>query len=231
MLKRWGVNSHNHSRNSKENNPHTQHTGCGVVCSLMFTGIIEELGKVSGLARKAKVLRLSVSAKKISDGTKIGDSISVNGACLTVIDIKSNTLSFDVMSETLNKTNLSKLRLGQMVNLERSLKMGDRLSGHIVLGHIDGMGRIVNKSARGKKEARLEIAAPVSLKQYLAQKGSIAVDGISLTIAEVRANRFNVYLIPHTLENTNLGRKNAGDLVNLEIDVLARYAAKSGGSS
>lgn len=189
----------------------------------MFTGIIEELGCVERLIRQAGSARLIVSAKNILEDIKIGDSISVNGACLTIIEIKGGKISFDIMGETLKKTNLSRFHSGDKVNLERSLKANDRLSGHFVLGHIDAVGKIISKIKSGK-DTKIEIIGPQNLKRYLVEKGSISVDGISLTIGQTKQNRFAVYLIPHTLQNTTLGIKRPGDLVNLEIDPLARYA-------
>lgn len=188
----------------------------------MFTGIIEEVGLVEELQRIGNISRLSVRCKAVSEDAKIGDSICVNGVCLTVVRCKERLLSFDVIQETMRKTNLERLRRNDEVNLERSLMLQDRLSGHFVTGHIDGLGRIEKRFATSK-DTSFDISLESRLLSYIAQKGSIAVDGVSLTIGEVTANKFRIYLIPHTLKVTNLGKKNIGDIVNIEIDILARY--------
>jgi riboflavin synthase len=187
----------------------------------MFTGIVEELGEVSNISRHGNINLLVIKANKVVEDVKIGDSISVNGACLTVIKRESDILSFEVMPETLSITNLGALRISEKVNLERSLKIGDRLSGHFVTGHIDCVG-IIRKKNYVNNNLGLEIAIPTEFISYCLTKGSIAVDGISLTIQDKKANTFTVYIIPHTLKNTTLGFKGPSDKVNIEFDILAK---------
>lgn len=191
----------------------------------MFTGIIEELGVVKSLTKTNAGARFAVESKICAPDAKICDSININGACLTVVDVKGNILSFDISSETLNRTNLSKLKPGERVNMERSLRADSRLGGHFVFGHIDCIGKIVSKEPKGEF-VKMEIAIPQSLAGYLIEKGSIAVDGISLTINTLADNSFAVMLIPHTLSVTTLGKKQAGDYVNIEVDILAKYVKK-----
>lgn len=191
----------------------------------MFTGIIEELGIVKNITKKGNVTVLSIKADKIIEGLKIGDSIAVNGVCLTAVNIDKGILSFELLSETVNITNLGKLRIGEKVNLERALKVGDRLSGHFVTGHIDCLGVIRNKTFFSGNLC-FEIAVPAEFLKFLVSKGSVAVDGISLTIAAKKDSGFCVYLIPHTIKNATLGFKGASDKVNIEFDILAKYAKK-----
>jgi len=188
----------------------------------MFTGIIEELGIVKTVGRKGRLISLSVQADKVLPDTKIGDSIAVNGVCLTVVKIEDKVLSFDLLEETSRLTNLGKLKIGEKVNLERSLKTGDRLSGHFVSGHIDCAGII---RGRMHKDGNLcfEIAIPREFLKFIARKGSIAVDGISLTVSDKRSNTFSVYIIPHTFKNTTLNFKGPSSEVNIETDILAKY--------
>jgi riboflavin synthase len=187
----------------------------------MFSGIIEELGQIKNISRKGKVTLFKIQADKVCLDTKIGDSISVNGSCLTVIKNENKLLSFEVIPETLKITNLGFLRIQDKVNLERSLQVGGRISGHFVSGHIDCLGIIRNKNYVGGNLS-LEIAIPVQFMQYILPKGSIAVDGISLTVAERKSATFCVYVIPHTLKNTTLGFKGPSDKVNIEFDILAK---------
>lgn len=189
----------------------------------MFSGIVEELGEVKNISRKARVFLLEVKADTVLAGTKIGDSIAVNGACLTVIKIEKNILSFEVMQETISLTNLKNLRLGQKVNLERSLMVGDRISGHFVTGHIDCIG-IIRKKSYLSNNLSFEIAIPVKFMKYIVPKASVAIDGISLTIVNKKSNTFSVYIIGHTLKNTTLGIKGPSDQVNIEFDVLVKAA-------
>ncbi|MDO8662034.1 MAG: riboflavin synthase [Candidatus Omnitrophota bacterium] len=188
---------------------------------LMFSGIIEELGIVKSISRKGNITLLAINAEKTLVDTKIGDSIAVNGACLTAVEIKKDSFTFEVMPQTLKITNLGALRIGEKVNLERSLKVGDRISGHFVLGHIDCLGIIRKKGYSGGNLA-FEIAIPPEFIKYCLAKGSIAVDGISLTIADRKSSAFSVYIIPHTLKNTTLGFKGPSDKVNIEFDLLAK---------
>ena len=188
----------------------------------MFTGIIEELGVVKAISRKGRLILLSLQADKIIPDTKIGDSIAVNGVCLTVVKIEARTLSFDLLEETARLTNLGKLRAGEKVNLERSLKIGDRLSGHFVTGHIDCAGIIRGKSHKSGNLC-FEIALPAEFLKFIVPKGSVAVDGISLTVVNKHSNAFTVYVIPHTLQNTTLSFKGPSAEVNIETDILAKY--------
>lgn len=187
----------------------------------MFSGIIEELGCVSRIAKKGNNTILVVNLALIHQDTKIGDSISVNGTCLTVLNKDPKSLSFEVMPETLRITNLARLRIADKVNLERSLKLGDRLSGHFVTGHVDCLGNI-RKKHYFNGNFGFEIVVPAEFRKFCLQKGSIAVDGISLTIARRGSDTFTVYIIPHTLKNTTLGFKGPSDKVNIEFDILAK---------
>lgn len=187
----------------------------------MFTGIVEELGIVDKITT-GKIMRLVVRAQTVLGETKIGDSIDVNGVCLTVVTIDRKHLAFDVMPETQSKANIGDLKIGDSVNLERALTAGSRLGGHIVSGHIDGKG-IVRKKTKQAEDFRLEIEAEKPLLAFLVPKGSITVDGVSLTVINVKNNCFDVGIIPHTLKSTTLGFKEPGSRVNLEIDMLAKY--------
>ncbi len=194
----------------------------------MFTGIIEGRAVIKKIAKNVQGVRLTLSSDNVSRDTKIGDSISVNGACLTVVDIDKDILQFDIMSETLRTTTLSDVAAGDIANVERSLKVGDRISGHFVTGHIDCTGTIIS-IRKGRNEYTIEIEVPPEKAVYLAGKGSIAVDGISLTVTASRQNRFNVSLIPFTLSVTSLGLKKASNKVNIEFDILAKYVLNSTG--
>ena len=187
----------------------------------MFSGIVEEMGRLKKASRRANITLLEIEADKVIPGTRIGDSILVDGACLTVVACGPGSLSFEVMPETMKTANFSSLRITGRVNLERSLKVGDRLSGHFVTGHIDCAGVIRSK---GYTEGNLcfEIAIPAGFTRYILPKGSIAVNGVSLTLAGRKSNCFSVYIIPHTLKNTNLGQKEPSDKVNVEFDILAK---------
>ncbi len=188
----------------------------------MFSGIVEEKGIVRKIETKQNLIILSVQAKKVLKGIKIGDSISVDGVCLTVTKVKKNIFTFDIMKETINKTTLRYLKVGSKVNLEGALRVNDRLGGHFVSGHIDGVGTIKKRiSLENYEEFRITIPKPLS--KYLAEKGSVCVDGISLTIGEVKGNMFYIYIIPHTLKVTTLGAKSDNSKVNIETDLLAKY--------
>ena len=187
----------------------------------MFSGIVEELGEVCSLTRRGAVTLLSVKADKVLEETKIGDSISVNGACLTAVKKDKTSLSFEVMNATLKVTNLGSLKFAEKVNLERSLKVGDRISGHFVSGHIDCTG-IIRKKNYVNSNLCFEIAVPAEFMRFVILKGSVAVDGISLTLADKKSNTFSVYIIPHTLKNTTLGFKGPSNKVNIEFDLLAK---------
>jgi riboflavin synthase len=189
----------------------------------MFTGLVESLGTVSSLSLAGKSGRLAVKTSLPLKEIAIGDSIAVNGACLTVAEKSKGTLFFDVLNETLKRTTLGASRAGAVVNLERALRFGDRLGGHLVSGHIDGTAPVsgIKKEAGG--DIRLTIRLPAALKPLLIPKGSIAVNGISLTIAELGHDSFTVCIIPHTWEATNLSCYQTGDKVNLESDMLGKY--------
>ena len=187
----------------------------------VFTGIVEEVGLVSSLAGPPKP-GLTVHASKVMDGLKLGDSISVNGACLTVVAFGRDTFSMDLAPETLRRTSLGALAPGATVNLERPLAVSDRMGGHIVQGHVDATGRIV--STRPESDCViLRISSPKRLMPYIVEKGFIAVEGISLTVVQKGAASFTLSVIPYTLKNTNLREKSVGSRVNLEVDILAKY--------
>lgn len=184
----------------------------------MFTGIIEEIGKVSEVNPR----RLVLTAEKVLEGMKTGDSIAVNGVCLTVAALADDRFSADVMPETCRRTNLGKLRYGDLVNLERALMLGSRLGGHIVQGHVDGMGKLIS-ILPGGEAIIMRISIPSELSPYLVPKGSVAVDGVSLTVVDCGSSFFSVSLVDYTLQHTTLGNKKPGDIVNLEMDVIAKY--------
>ncbi|MGA2604739.1 MAG: riboflavin synthase [Verrucomicrobiia bacterium] len=188
----------------------------------MFTGIVEEAGIVEKVRAGRRSTELTVRAPKIGRSLRIGNSVAVNGACLTVVGARGGVLKFDVLAETLRRTNLEFVRSGSLVNLERPLRADARLDGHFVLGHVDARGK-VRRFERDGKDYVLDIDAPPSVMRYIVEKGSIAVDGISLTVAGVSRNWFRVWIIPHTREITNLRVCRAGDLVNLEADILGKY--------
>ena len=187
----------------------------------MFTGIIEELGELKSILRRGDISTITVKAQRVLEETKIGDSISVNGACLTVVKKEDNSLTFEAMPETMRVTNLGLLKTGEKINLERSLKMNDRVSGHFVTGHIDCLG-IVRKKMHLSGNPAFEIAVPTEFCKYILPKGSIAVDGISLTVMAKKSNTFSVYIIPHTFKNTTFSFKVPSDKVNIEFDILAK---------
>ncbi|HBW36562.1 riboflavin synthase [Desulfosporosinus sp. BICA1-9] len=196
----------------------------------MFTGIVEELGTVRGLRLLPESGQLTLEAKKVLMGTQIGDSISVNGVCLTVIRQSDREFTVDVMAETLAKTNLAELKGGSQVNLERALQLQTRLGGHLVSGHVDGVGTIRRISPVGIALV-YEINAPPTLLPFLLPKGSVAIDGISLTVIDVESDYFTVSLIPHTFDQTTLGLKTIGASVNLETDLIGKYVARFMGMS
>ena len=188
----------------------------------MFTGLVEELGKVWAVSRGAHSIRLTVGAEKVLTDVKIGDSIAVDGACLTVVEFDSRNFTVDIMPETYDRTTLSSRKPGESVNLERTLRVGDRLGGHIVSGHIDATGTIVSVTPRDNANI-LRIQIPASLGPFVIPQGSVAVDGVSLTIVDCGEDWFEVSLIPHTWDVTVLSRKQAGGRVNVETDVLGKY--------
>ena len=190
----------------------------------MFTGLIQELGSVEDVSRTDDGVRLAVAAA-LARGLKEGDSVAVNGVCLTAIDVGGGRFAAEVMHETLDRTSLGQASSGSQVNLELPLRVGDPLGGHIVQGHVDGVGRVAGTEPDGFSR-RVRIEAPGELLRYVVLKGSITVDGVSLTVAEVDERSFTVSLIPETLQRTNLGAAEDGTSVNLEVDVLAKYVEK-----
>jgi riboflavin synthase len=191
----------------------------------MFTGLIEEVGEINSVTRKGNSAQIKVRAGKILKDTKLGDSISTNGVCLTVTEKTSNTFTVDVMPETMKRTNLKNFKYGSKVNLERALRVGDRLDGHMVSGHIDGLGKISNY-LKEDNAVWITVEADKSLLKYIIEKGSIAIDGTSLTVAYVDDRSFKVSIIPHTGEATTLLDKKIGDEVNLECDMVGKYIEK-----
>lgn len=195
----------------------------------MFTGIVEETGIVERIAKSAKAIELCVRVKACGRGLKRGDSVAVNGCCLTAVKIVRNgakaLVQFDLLQETWQRTNLQFLQPGSLVNLERSLRADSRLGGHFVTGHIDGLGKIIHWERAGDDHV-LEIAAPTDVMRYVVFKGSIAVDGISLTVATVGKKSFQIWIIPHTCAVTGLRQRAVGDAVNLEADILGKYVER-----
>ena len=188
---------------------------------LMFTGLVEEIGRVSR-CDSVSSLRLLIQADRVLEGTKIRDSILVNGVCLTVVGRKGSSFTVEVISQTISKTNLRDLRVGDRVNLERSLSLASRLGGHLVTGDIDGLGRI-EQIRQEPDERRVWIRPPLHLMKYIVSQGRVTLEGVSLTVAEQREDIFAVCLIPFTLNNTTIKEKREGGLLNLEIDLIARY--------
>lgn len=191
----------------------------------MFTGIIEELGEITALTKGDKSMKLKVGCSKITQDLSLGDSVAVNGVCLTAVNFGSSFFEADISYETLAKTSLNNIKPGIKVNLERALTLSSRLGGHIVQGHVDCTGKIINITKYGDSY-KLFISYPSQIDKYIVSKCSVAIDGISLTAADVKNNSFEVAAIPHTFENTNLKYKKNGDIVNLESDIIARYVEK-----
>lgn len=191
----------------------------------MFTGIVEEAGRVLSFTQASDAWKLQIVCQTVASDIKLGDSVAVNGCCLTVTKFDSSNLWFDVLGETRRLTNFAQLKSGALVNLERSLRVDGRMGGHFVTGHIDALGHIEVFEQRGK-DHYMCVSVPKQLARYLVYKGSVAIDGISLTVAEAEGNSFAVWLIPHTLQMTNIREKKAGDAVNLEFDLLAKYIEK-----
>lgn len=191
----------------------------------MFTGIVEELGEIVGIAHSTDAAVLSVRGPRVSSDATHGASIAVNGVCLTVVDQDGDTVRFDVMAETLSRSSLGALGTGDPVNLERAMTATDRLGGHIVQGHVDATARLLSRTP-GERWDVVRFSLPGSVARYLVEKGSVTVDGVSLTVSAVADDFFEVSLIPTTLELTTLGRRAVGDLVNLEVDVIAKYVER-----
>ena len=192
----------------------------------MFTGIVEDVGAIKELKTGTKEVLFTIKTKNIDvKEIKIGESISINGACLTVISIGDSSFIVEVSHETLKRTTLSKLKIGSKVNLERSLKLGDRMGGHIVNGHVDGVGKVESIQRRGKS-VEIWFSLPKGLSTYVVEKGSIAVDGVSLTVNAIKGDRFSVNIIPYTQEATIFGKMRSGGSVNIECDIIGKYVEK-----
>ncbi|MFG3528162.1 riboflavin synthase [Streptomyces sp. NPDC047917] len=191
----------------------------------MFTGIVEELGEVAAVEKLADASRFRLRGRVVTEGAKHGDSIAVNGVCLTVVDLGDGEFTADVMAETLDRSSLGALDTGSRVNLERPMAVGGRLGGHIVQGHVDGTGHIVERRISENWEI-VKVSLPAHLSRYVVEKGSITVDGVSLTVVEAGSDYFTISLIPTTLALTTLGIKEPGDPVNLEVDVIAKYVER-----
>jgi len=191
----------------------------------MFTGIIEEVGSISSIRRGGKAIVLDVQAQRVLEGTKIGDSIAVEGVCLTVTSIRERGFSVDVMPETMSRTTFGHFKPGSKVNLERALRLSDRLGGHLVSGHIDGTGRILEGGRAGNAEM-FRIEAGASVLRYIVEKGSVAIDGISLTVIDMDPRSFRVGIIPLTQAETTILSKKTGEEVNIECDIIGKYIEK-----
>jgi riboflavin synthase len=191
----------------------------------MFTGIIEGLGNIVSFDKKTNnrsAAKMKINIGKIAKGLKIGDSVAINGVCLTAVGISKGITEFEMVGETIKKTNLGSLERGDKVNIERSLKIGERLEGHFVLGHVDGIG-IISKIEKQSNQIQIWIKLPKELSKHVIKKGSITVDGISLTVVDVLKDQFSVSIIPHTMQITNLSYKKVSDKVNIETDILGKY--------
>jgi riboflavin synthase len=194
----------------------------------LFTGIVEGTGKVLGIKKNTdsrSAVKMTVDLGRNAKGLKIGQSVAINGVCLTVTRISKSKCDFEMIDETTKKTDLGNLKVGGIVNIERSLKVGDRMEGHFVLGHVDGVGTIT-KIEKRPKEIKIWFEIPKHLSRFIVQKGSIAIDGISLTVVDVKKNLASVCLIPHTVEITNFQTRKVGDKVNIETDILGKYLLK-----
>jgi len=194
----------------------------------MFTGIVVGTGKVKKITKKTKnrsAIQMIVDLGKYAKGLKIGESVSLNGVCLTVTNLKKNLGKFEMIDETTKKTDLGNLKIGSIVNIERSLKAGDGLEGHFVLGHVDGVATL-KKIQKKPKEVQIWFEVPKKLSRYIVKKGSIAIDGISFTVVNVKKNLVSVCLIPHTVKVTNFKTKKIGDKINIETDILGKYILK-----
>lgn len=188
----------------------------------MFTGLVEEIGTIKKIKAGNRSYQFGISAKKVLEETQLGDSICTNGACLTVVEITSDSFTVDIMSETVAKTNFSHLKIGSQVNLERAMRLNDRIGGHLVSGHIDGIGSI-KSIIKDDIAWRISIETPSEILSQMMDKGSIAIDGISLTIVKVEKTAFEVSIIPHTAQETTLLSKKVNDTVNLETDMIGKY--------
>lgn len=191
----------------------------------MFTGIIEHVGVVAALIRGNNSAKMAVSAPKVFEEVKVGDSVAVNGVCLTATHVRRNFAEFDLSSETLNKTTLGNLKIGDKVNLERALPLSGRLGGHLVAGHVDGIAEVKNKVIAGDG-FDLYLSIPSELLRYLVTKGPVAIDGVSLTIADFRDGLLRISVVPHTAKSTTIGTLGIGDKVNIEVDLISKYIEK-----
>ena len=191
----------------------------------MFTGLVREVGDVVWLRRSDKIVQLLVRAPRSAARARVGESVAVNGCCLTVTACRDEQFMFDLLEESLGRTNLGDLKPGDPVNLERALRVDGRLGGHFVQGHVDCTAEVLALEEKGP-DLRIDLALPRDFARYVAFKGSVAINGVSLTIAALGEDRFSVWIIPHTLENTNLGDLEPGDAVNLEFDILAKYTER-----
>ena len=191
----------------------------------MFTGIVETTGEVRSIEKHNDLSRIAILSNMKLNNLKIGDSISINGVCLTVAELKNDNLYFDIISETLEKSNLSALSISDYVNIERAMKIDDRINGHLVQGHVEGVSRIISKKDT-ENETKLTIELNDELLNNCIYKGSICIDGISLTIAKIKDNMIDVAIIPHTLNNTTLKYKKENDLLNIETDMISKYVSK-----
>jgi riboflavin synthase len=191
----------------------------------MFTGIIEGLGTVLRFDKKTEnrsAARMKLNLGKIAKGLQVGESVAINGVCLTAMKISKGITDFEMVDETMNKTNLGSLESGDKVNVERSLKIGERLEGHFVLGHVDDVG-IISKMEKFSHQVKIWIKVPKEISKYIIKKGSVTIDGISLTVVDVSKDQFSIVIIPHTMKMTSVGHKKAGDKVNIETDILGKY--------
>ena len=196
----------------------------------MFTGIVEGVGtvnKISKITKNRSAIEMTIDLGKQVKGLKIGQSVALNGVCLTATKLSKSKCIFEMIEETTKKTDLGNLKVGGIVNIERSLKAGDRLEGHFVLGHVDGVG-VIKKIVKKSKEVQVYFEVPKSLAKYVVKKGSIAIDGISLTVVDIKKTLASVSLIPHTIEITNFHTKKVGDKINIETDILGKYLLKQG---
>jgi len=196
----------------------------------MFTGIVKGIGtvnKISKITKNRSAIEMTIDLGKQVKGLKIGQSVALNGVCLTAIKLSKSKCIFEMIEETTKKTDLGNLKVGGVVNIERSLKVGDRLEGHFVLGHVDGVG-VIKKILKKPKEVQVYFEVPKNLAKYVVKKGSIAIDGISLTVVDIKKTLASVSLIPHTIEITNFHTKKVGDKVNIETDILGKYILNQG---
>jgi len=192
----------------------------------MFTGIVEELGTVTAVAADAGGARIEIAAARVLADAELGASIAVNGCCLTVVELRADRWAADAVTETLDRTSLGRLAAGDAVNLERPVRLADRLGGHLVQGHVDAVGTLRERVPVADGSTRMTFAAPAAVLRYVVEKGSITVDGVSLTVAGIADDAFEIAVIPHTLAVTTLGVRRPGDPVNLEVDVLAKYVER-----